>query len=244
MLFLQRPWLLVLPCGLTVGTLSNLHRKSNIILLASSNASRGIGRSARLEVKKYYQQPGWSIRDGRDCHCTGESDIVEKLKDGDIQLFCTALVPKEIWRIFVLAGTLVGCLKSVPRLSNSTWFLWARGVWCPSCIASLYSCTSALNWRYLTTRLHTGKSPVLDSQRWIPRTRSDYRIRSCLIATLTSPLNYASERSKYFGRQRNISPLCRVDPNPFFDVFDVVDPYGKRRSSTPRTVLKKAHLQL
>ena len=67
-----------------------LLEKSKIILAASSNAPKGIGRGARLELKKYYEQPGWSILDGRDWHYTGESIIVEKLEDCDFAavLYC------------------------------------------------------------------------------------------------------------------------------------------------------------
>ena len=67
-----------------------LLEKSKIILAASSNAPKGIGRGARLEFKKYYEQPGWSILDGRDWHYTGESNIVEKLEDCDFAavLYC------------------------------------------------------------------------------------------------------------------------------------------------------------
>ena len=57
---------------------------------------------------------------------------------------------------------------------------------------------------------------------------------------MTSSANFSS-KGKYFGGKQNIPPL-RFNPNPFFDVLDVVDPYGKQRSSAPRTNFEKSSL--
>ena len=61
---------------------------------------------------------------------------------------------------------------------------------------------------------------------------------------MTSPLNFASKKSRYFWEKHNINPPFRVNSNPIVDVLDVADPYEKRCSSAPWTNFEKAHLQV
>ena len=61
----------------------------------------------------------------------------------------------------------------------------------------------------------------------MPDSKNDISIKFCI------------KKKRYFGRQRNIDPPFRVNPNQIFDLLDVVDPYGKRRSSAPRTNFEK-----
>ena len=57
---------------------------------------------------------------------------------------------------------------------------------------------------------------------------------------MTSSLNFASKRSRYFGGQRNIDPPFRVNPNPIFDIFDVVDRTESGVAQLQGQILKKA----
>ena len=54
------------PTWASSGYSLELSEKSKIILSASSKAPKGVGRVARLELEKYYQQTDWSIIDERD----------------------------------------------------------------------------------------------------------------------------------------------------------------------------------
>ena len=101
--------------------------------------------------------------------------------------------------------------SSCADLTYTTSFIWNN---------ILESSTSTIKSSFFCQdmhrlRLHTGKSPVLDPQLWIPRTRPYHQIRSCLIAKMTSPLNFASKKSNCFGGQRKIAPFLGLTLTQF-----------------------------